>query len=122
MSRSVNKITLVGNVGRDPDIQETKGGTKVAHFSLATNRRVPSGSDSEARADWHRLTLWNKLAQFAEEYIKTGDRIYVEGRLEYDSYERDGVSIPTADIIVREVVLLSPKSAEASGEEMEEAA
>ena len=123
MSRSVNKIILVGNVGRDPDIQQTKNGTKVAHFSLATNRRVPSGSDTEARADWHRLTLWNKLAQFAEEYIKTGDRIYVEGRLQYDSYERDGVTIPTADVMVHEVVLLTAKAvASEDGEEMEEAA
>ena len=123
MSRSVNKIILVGNVGRDPDIQQTKNGTKVAHFSLATNRRVGSNSDAEPRADWHRLTLWNKLAQFAEDYIRTGDRIYVEGRLEYDSYERDGVTIPTADVTVREVVLLSSKAAaSADGEELEEAA
>ena len=114
MSRSVNKITLIGNVGRDPDIQETKNGTKVAHFSIATNRRAPASSDEEERTDWHRLTLWNRQAQFAEDYIRTGDRVYVEGRLEYDSYERDGVVIPTADIMVREVVLLSSK---ASGNE-----
>ena len=107
MSRSVNKITLIGNVGRDPDIQQTKNGTKVAHFSLATNRRAPG--DEEERTDWHRLTLWNRLAQFAEEYIRTGDRIYVEGRLEYDSYERDGVVIPSAEVSVKEVVLLSSK-------------
>lgn len=109
MSRSVNKITLIGNVGRDPDIQETKSGTKVAHFSIATNRRLAAGSDEEERTDWHRLTLWSKQAQFAEDYIKTGDRIYVEGRLEYDSYERDGVVIPTAEITVHEVLLLSSK-------------
>ena len=123
MSRSVNKITLIGNVGRDPDIQQTKSGTKVAHFSLATNRRAPAGADEEERTDWHRLTLWNRQAQFAEDYIRTGDRIYVEGRLEYDSYERDGVVIPTAEVHVREVVLLSPKSGAAGSEdEMEEAA
>jgi len=121
MSRSVNKITLIGNVGRDPDIQQTKNGTKVAHFSLATNRRVPNGSDTEERTDWHRLTLWNRQAQFAEDYIRTGDRIYIEGRLEYDSYERDGVTIPTAEVSVREVVLLSSKLSSAD-EEMEEAA
>jgi len=109
MSRSVNKIILVGNVGRDPDIQQTKNGTKVAHFSLATNRRAPAGADEEEHTDWHRLTLWNRLAQFAEDYVKTGDRIYVEGRLEYDSYERDGVAIPTAEVSVKEVVLLSSK-------------
>lgn len=121
MSRSVNKITLVGNVGRDPDIQQTKNGTKVAHLSLATNRRLPAGSETQERTDWHRLTLWNRLAQFAEDFIKCGDRIYVEGRLEYDSYERDGVSIPTADIQVKEVVLLSARVGE-DEDVMEEAA
>ena len=120
MSRSLNKITLIGNVGRDPDIQETKSGTKVAHFSIATNRRL-SGSEEEERTDWHRLTLWSKQAQFAEDYIRTGDRIYVEGRLEYDSYERDGVVIPTAEIHVNEVLLLSSKGHSANGE-MQEAA
>ena len=123
MSRSVNKITLIGNVGRDPDIQQTKSGMKVAHFAVATNRRVPAGSEEEGRTDWHRLTLWNRQAQFAEDYIRTGDRIYVEGRMEYDSYERDGVMIPTAEITVREIVLLTSKEGSASSDdEMEEAA
>ena len=110
MSRSVNKIILVGNVGQDPDIQETSNGTKVAHLSVATNRRMSgNGDELQERADWHRLTMWNRLAQFAEDYVSKGDRIYVEGRLEYDSYERDGVTIPTADVNVRELVLLSPR-------------
>lgn len=123
MARSVNKVTLIGNVGRDPDIQQTKSGTKVAHFSIATNRRAPASSDEEERTDWHRLTLWNRQAQFAEDYIRTGDRIYVEGRIEYDSYERDGVVIPTAEIHAREVVMLSSKGLAAdAGEEMDEAA
>lgn len=122
MSRSVNKIILVGHVGRDPDMQETKNGTKVAHLSLATNHWIPGNeAEPKERADWHRLTMWNRLAQFAEDYIKSGDRIYVEGRLEYDSYERDGVTIPTADVQVIEVVLLSAKAGEGEGE-MEEAA
>ena len=121
MSRSVNKITLIGNVGRDPDIQETKSGTKVAHFSIATNRRLAAGSDEEERTGWHRLTLWSKQAQFAEDYIRTGDRIYVEGRLEYDSYERDGVVIPTAEIHVFECLLLTSKN-QGAAEEMDEAA
>jgi single-strand DNA-binding protein len=109
MSRSVNRITLVGNVGRDPEVHETKNGTRVAHFSLATNRRTQAGGEEGERTDWHRITLWNRLAQFAEDYIHTGDRLYIDGRLEYDSYERDGVTIPTAEIHVREVVLLTPK-------------
>jgi len=112
MSRSVNKIILVGNVGQDPDIQETGSGTKVAHLSLATNRRVSgNGDEVTERTDWHRLTLWNRLAQFTQDYVSRGDRVYVEGRLEYDSYERDGVTIPTADVVVRELVLLTPRQA-----------
>jgi single-strand DNA-binding protein len=122
MSRSVNKVILVGNVGRDPDIQQTHNGTKVAHLSLATNRRVGGGEEPKERTDWHRLTLWNRLAQFVEEYVKTGDRVYIEGHLEYDSYERDGVTIPTADISVRELVLLSSNRAAGSDDDLEEAA
>lgn len=113
MSRSVNKIILVGHAGRDPELRETQGGTKVANLSLATNQRFSANGDGEReRTDWHRLTLWNRLAVFAEEFVKKGDRLYVEGRLEYDSYERDGVTIPTAEVNVREVVLLTPKREE----------
>lgn len=109
MSRSVNKITLLGNVGREPDLQQTQNGTKVAHLSLATNRWIPGGEEGKERTDWHRLTCWNRLAQFVEDHVSTGDRVYVEGYLRYDSYERDGVTIPTAEITVTELVLLSPK-------------
>lgn len=110
MSRSVNKIILVGHVGRDPELRETQSGTKVANLSLATNHRLAANGEAEREnTDWHRLTLWNRLAAFADEYVKKGDRIYIEGRLEYDSYERDGVTIPTAEISVRELVLLSPR-------------
>ena len=111
MARSVNKVFLMGNVGRDPDIQQTQNGTKVAHLSLTTNRWIPGGSEEgKERTYWHRLTCWNRLAQFVEDHVTTGDRIYVEGRIEYDSYERDGVTIPTAEITVRELVMLSPKA------------
>lgn len=121
MSRSVNKIILVGHVGRDPELRETQSGVKVASLSLATNRRtVTQGEEERERTDWHRLTLWNRMALFAEEYVRKGDRVYVEGRIEYDSYERDGVTIPTSDIVVRELVLLSPPRN--GGEGVEEAA
>lgn len=106
MSRSVNKIILVGNVGRDPEVRETQSGRKVAHTSLATNRWSTAGGEEGERTDWHRITFWNKQAQFAQDYLTAGDRIYVEGRLEYDSYERDGVTIPSAEIHVSELVLL----------------
>ena len=106
MSRSINKITLVGNVGRDPDVQTTSAGTKVAHVSLATSRRIPREGGVEERTEWHRLTLWDRLASLAQEYVRKGDRIYVEGRMEYDSFEKNGVTIPTAEVTVRELVML----------------
>jgi single-strand DNA-binding protein len=125
MSRSVNKLILVGHVGRDPDVQSTASGAKVAHFSLATTRRIPRDSGFEERTQWHRLTLWNGLAELAEEYIRKGDRLYVEGRMEYDSYEKNGVTIPTAEVHVRELVMLgSPNGKPAAAVEdvaMEEA-
>jgi single-strand DNA-binding protein len=117
MSRSINKITLVGHIGRDPDVQTTTSGAKVAHVSLATSRRFPRDGGFEERTEWHRLTLWDRLAQLAEDYVRKGDRVYVEGRMEYDSFERNGVTIPTAEVHVRELVLLgAPSSRTAAAE------
>jgi single-strand DNA-binding protein len=125
MSRSVNKVILVGNIGRDPDVQTTASGTKVAHVSLATSRRFPRDGAMEERTAWHRLTLWDRLAQLAEDYVRKGDRVYIEGRIEYDSFERNGVTIPTTEVHVREIILLGPpagRAAEADVEEVEEEA
>ncbi|HEX7051265.1 MAG TPA: single-stranded DNA-binding protein [Longimicrobiales bacterium] len=121
MSRSVNKLILVGNVGRDPDVASTASGTKVAHLSLATSRRVPRDGGYEERTEWHRLTLWDRLAEVAETYIRKGDRLYVEGRIEYDSFEKNGVTIPTAEVQVRELVMLGGPNG-SSGERAEEEA
>jgi single-strand DNA-binding protein len=110
MARSINKLILVGNVGRDPEVQKTNSGSKVAHFSLATSRRIPRDNGFEERTEWHRITAWGRLAELAEEYIRKGDRLYVEGRIQYDSYERDGVTIPTSDVVVRELVMLGSAS------------
>lgn len=110
MSKSINKIILVGNVGRDPDIQVTQSGTKVAHLSLATSRRIPKNGGVEERTDWHRLTVWDRLAELVEDYVRKGDRLYVEGRMEYDSFERDGTTVPTAEVQVRELVMLGSAS------------
>jgi len=100
MSRGVNKITLIGHVGRDPEVRSTASGTRVANTSLATPRY------NSEEADWHRLNFWGKLADVVEQYVKKGDRLYVEGRVQYGSYEKDGVTIPTVDIHVNELVML----------------
>lgn len=111
MSRSVNRVTLLGNAGSDPELRETGNGTPVAHLSLATNRTWKKDGEPRERTEWHRLTLWGKAAETASTYVRKGSRLYVEGRLEYGSYERDGVSIPTVDIIVSDFVMLDPRDA-----------
>ena len=112
MSRSVNKIILVGNVGSDPDVHITSAGVKIARLSLATNGRHTSTDDGqvEERTDWHRVNLWGRLAQFAEDYVSKGDKLFIDGYLQYDCYERDGVTIPTAEIRCREMVMLTPQN------------
>jgi len=115
MARSVNRIILVGNVGSDPDVRRTGGGTPVAHLSLATNRRFRRNGEDQERTDWHRLTFWARSAETVERYVRRGARLYVEGRLEYGSYERDGQSVPTADVIVHDFMFLDPAGENLAG-------
>lgn len=117
MSRSVNRVTLVGNVGADPDVRETGAGTRVAHVSLATNRTYRRHDEVHRRTDWHRLTFWGRTADTVERYVRKGNRLYVQGRIEYGSYEREGVSIPTVDIIVQELVMLDGRGSLEDGTE-----
>jgi single-strand DNA-binding protein len=108
MSRSLNKVMLIGNVGSDPEIRTTGGGTKMAKVSLATNRTFNDRSGQrQEKTEWHRLTVWDRLADVVEQYVKKGDRIYVEGRLEYSTTEDDkGGQRYWTDIIVHEMIML----------------
>ncbi len=122
MARSVNRIILIGNAGSDPDLRETSSGIPVAHVSLATNRFFRQDGEEQRKTDWHRLTFWGKTSETAARLIRKGTRMYVEGRLEYGSYEREGVTIPTADVVVYDFVLLDggPASSEPSDSVLEE--
>ncbi|MFB6240681.1 MAG: single-stranded DNA-binding protein [Gemmatimonadota bacterium] len=106
MSRSVNRVTLIGNAGGDPRVTETKKGTKVAHVSMATNRVFTVDGEEERRTDWHRLTFWGASAETVGRYLRKGSRLYVDGRIEYGSYEKEGVTVPSVDVVVRDFVLL----------------
>jgi single-strand DNA-binding protein len=76
----------------------------------------------EERTDWHRITLWDRLATIAEEYVRKGDRVYIEGRMEYGSFEKNGVTIPTSEVQVKELVMLgAPTARTVEVEEEEEA-
>ncbi len=112
MSRSLNKVTLIGNLGSDPEVRATPGGNRVAQFSLATSRtwNDQSGTKQE-KTEWHRCVVWNtkgsQLADIVERYVKKGDKIYVEGRIEYRQWQdKDGQTRYSTEINVRELILL----------------
>lgn len=112
MSRSLNKVTLIGNLGSDPEVRTTANGSKVATLSVATSQRwKDKGGESQEKTAWHRVVLWNsqyaKLADVAERYCKKGDRVYVEGAIEYRSWQdREGQTRYTTEINGRELLLL----------------
>ncbi len=117
MSRSLNKVMLIGNLGADPEVRTTPGGSRVATFSLATSRQWNSESgQKQEKTEWHRIVVWNNrgsgLADVVEKYLKKGDRVYVEGRIEYRSYEdkKDGQTKYVTEINVRDMVMLSGRS------------
>jgi len=108
MSRSLNKVMLIGNVGNDPEIRATGSGARVAKVSLATNRSWTdrnSGQKNE-KTEWHRLTFFGRLVDIVEQWVKKGDRLYVEGRIEYSQTEGEGGTKYWTDIVVNEMVML----------------
>jgi len=111
MSRSLNKVMLIGNVGNDPEIRATSGGARVAKISLATNRSW-SGRDGQQqeKTEWHRLTFFGRLVDIVEQWVHKGDRLYVEGRIEYSQTETDGVTKYWTDIVITEMVMLGSTS------------
>ncbi|MFO7894107.1 MAG: single-stranded DNA-binding protein [Longimicrobiales bacterium] len=108
MSRALNKVMLIGNVGAEPEVRTTPSGTRVAKVSLATNRtwNDRSGQQQE-KTEWHRLTFWDKLAEIVERYVHKGDRLYAEGRIEYSQTQDDQGNVRYwTDINVREMIML----------------
>jgi single-strand DNA-binding protein len=106
---SVNKVILVGNCGRDPEIRYLPSGQAVANVSVATSSRRKDKNTGETVEDtqWHRVTFYDRLAEIAGEYVKKGRPIYVEGRLKYGKYtDQSGVEKNTVDIVATELQLL----------------
>jgi single-strand DNA-binding protein len=121
MSRSLNKVTLIGNLGADPEVRSTNGGNRVATFSLATSRSwsSPSGEKQE-KTEWHRCVVWNSkastLADIVERYLKKGDKVYVEGRIEYRQWQdKENQTRYTTEINVRELIMLSGRAGGSEG-------
>ena len=100
--KSLNRIELIGHVGADPEIRTTKGDTRVASLTLATNRK----SRGEEVTDWHRLTFWDQLAGLVEKYVRKGDPLWVEGRVRYSTSEEDGEQRFWTEIVVSQVIFV----------------
>ena len=108
MSRSVNKVTLIGRVGADPELRYTSAGIPVLNLSIATNESFTNreGEKTE-RTEWHRLVLWRQLAELAGQYLSKGSLVYVEGSLRYRTWtDQAGQERFSAEIEVRELTML----------------
>ena len=118
MARGVNKVILLGNLGNDPDVKYTQGGMAIATLSVATtySRKDKDGQFQE-KTEWHRVKLFGKTAEVAGEYLKKGRQVYIEGRIEYGSYEKDGVKHYTTDIIGDDMQMLGGGDGQRGGGE-----
>ena len=117
MARGVNKVILMGNLGNDPEVRYTASGTAICSLSLATTsqRKDKEGQQTE-KTEWHRVKLFGKLGEIAGEYLKKGRQVYIEGRIEYGSYEKDGVKHYTTDIVADEMQMLGGRDDEGHGQ------
>ena len=114
---SLNKVMLIGNLGKDPEVRFTASGQAVASFSLATSEKFKGKSGEwEERTEWHNITLWGKLAEIAGEYLSKGKTIYVEGRLQTRKWQdKSGNDRYTTDIVGDKMQMLSAKGERSGG-------
>ncbi len=116
--KSVNKVILIGNLGKDPEVKYTPQGTPVAKITLATNERF-KGKDGnwQDRTEWHNVVLWQRLAEIAGEYLKKGGKVYIEGRLQTRSWDdkQTGQKKYMTEVVANDLVLLGGRG-EGSGD------
>ena len=118
---SVNKVILVGNCGRDPEVRYAPSGAAICNVSIATSSRRKDKASGESIEDtqWHRVTFYDRLAEIAGEYLKKGRPVYVEGRLKYGKYtDKDGIERNTVDIVATEMQLLGGREGGMGGDSM----
>jgi len=110
MAKSVNKATLIGNVGKDPEVKFLPSGSAVANFTLATSERFKDkGGEFQERTEWHNLVAYQRLAEIVRDYVKKGSKVYVEGRIQTRSWDdqQSGQKRYRTEIVVNDLVLLS---------------
>ncbi len=107
---SVNKVILIGNVGTDPEVRYLDRGNAIATFNLATTERgytMSNGTQVPDRTEWHAIVLWRNLAEWAETYVRKGMQLYIEGKLQTRTWEKDGQTRRKTEIIAESVQILS---------------
>jgi len=117
MARGVNKVILIGHLGRDPEIRYTQDGQAVANFSIATTmdwKDKVSGERKE-KTEWHRIVAFRRLGEICGEYLTKGKQVYIEGRLQTRSWEQDGVTKYMTEIVANEMQMLGTKSENQGG-------
>jgi single-strand DNA-binding protein len=123
MSRSLNRVTLIGHVGGDPEVRDVNNGSRVATFSLATSESwTNDAGQATEKTEWHRVVVWNKgkrtLADFVQQYIKKGEKLYVEGKVTYRQWEdKDGLKRTTTEINASELMPLGGRRDNDAGAE-----
>ena len=112
MARGLNKVMLIGRLGKDPDLKYSQGGMAVASFTLATSDSWTDKSSNEKkeRTEWHRIVCFGKLGEICGEYLAKGKQVYIEGRLQTRSWEQDGVTKYTTEIVASDMQMLDNKS------------
>ena len=116
---SLNKVLLIGNLGKDPEVRYTASGTAVASFSLATSEKFKNkGGEWEERTEWHNITLWGRLAEIAGEYLSKGKTVFIEGRLQTRKWQdKDAKDRFTTEIVGEKMQMLSRKEGNGHTEE-----
>ncbi len=115
--QGVNKVILLGHLGKDPEVRHLENGVTVANFSMATSETYKDRQTGEKReqTEWHNIVLWRGLAEVAEKYVKKGDPIYVEGKLRTRSWEKDGITRYTTEVVGDNMTMLGGGSSQAGG-------
>lgn len=109
-SRSWNRVELIGNLTRDPELRYTPNGAAVCTFGMATNRTYVTEGEKKEEVDFHRLVAWNKLAELCNQLLKKGTKVFISGRLQTRSWEgQDGIQRQTTEIVIEDMIILSPK-------------
>lgn len=115
MARSLNSVFLIGNVGGDPDVKTTDSGVTVANLSLATSEEwKDKAGEKQERTTWHNLVAWRGLADICSQYVKKGDKLFVRGHLQTQTWEKEGQKHYKTVVVLDELIMLGGKHGEAS--------